>query len=63
MICCLQSKGTRISSRKQDDFVGFRSVRRLTREIATRAYQVQEIVKLEVGVLNTLAKKTRVGKL
>ena len=27
MICCLQSKGTRISSRKQDDFVGFRSIR------------------------------------
>ena len=30
MICCLQSKGTRISSRKQDDFVGFRSIRSST---------------------------------
>ena len=59
MICCLQSKGTRISLRKQDDFVGFRSIRSLTREIATRAYQEQEIVKLEVGVFNALAKKTR----
>ena len=29
MICCLLSKGTRISSRKQDDFVGFRSLRLL----------------------------------
>ena len=28
MICCLQSKGTRISSRKQDDFVGFVDDRR-----------------------------------
>ena len=30
LICCLQSKGTRISSRKQDDFVGFQSIRRST---------------------------------
>ena len=30
MIFCLQSKGTRISSRKQDDFVGFRSIRSST---------------------------------
>ena len=30
MICCLQSKGTRISSRIQDDFVGFRSIRSST---------------------------------
>ena len=30
MICCLQSKGTRISSRKQDDFIGFRSIRSST---------------------------------
>ena len=30
LICCLQSKGTRISSRKQDDFVGFRSIRSST---------------------------------
>ena len=29
----LQSKGTRISSRKQDDFVGFRSIRSLTRQV------------------------------
>ena len=28
--CCLQSKGTRISSRKQDEFVGFRSIRSST---------------------------------
>ena len=30
LICCLQSKGMRISSRKQDDFVGFRSLRSST---------------------------------
>ena len=30
MICCLQSKGTHISSRKQDDFVGLRSIRSST---------------------------------
>ena len=30
MIFCLQSKGTRISSRKQDDFVGIRSIRSST---------------------------------
>ena len=30
LICCLQSKGTRISSRKQDDFVGLRSIRSST---------------------------------
>ena len=30
LICCLQSKGTRMSSRKQDDFVGFRSIRSST---------------------------------
>ena len=33
MICCLQSKGPRISSRKQDDFVGFRSIRSSTRQV------------------------------
>ena len=27
LICCLQSKGTRISSRKQDDFVGCRKIK------------------------------------
>ena len=30
VISCLQSKGTRISSSKQDDFLGFRSIRSLT---------------------------------
>ena len=30
IVCCLPSKGTRISSRKQDDFVGFRSIRSST---------------------------------
>ena len=35
----------------------------LTREIAARAYQEQERVKLEVRVFNTLAKKNRVEKL
>ena len=30
LICCLQSKGTRMSSRKQDDFVCFRSLRSST---------------------------------
>ena len=30
LICCLQSKGTRISSRKQDDLVGCRSLRSST---------------------------------
>ena len=30
VICCLQSKGKRISSRKHDDFVGFRSIRSST---------------------------------
>ena len=30
LICCLQSKGTRTSSTKQDDFVGFRNIRSLT---------------------------------
>ena len=30
LICCLQSKGTRISLRKQDDFVGFWSIRSST---------------------------------
>ena len=30
VICCLQSKGKRISSRKQDDFVGFRSIKSST---------------------------------
>ena len=35
----------------------------LTREIAARAYQEQERVKLEVLVFNDLTKKTRVEKL
>lgn len=35
----------------------------LTREIAARAYQEQERMKLEVRVFNALAKKTRVEKL
>ena len=30
LICCLQSKGTRTSSTKPDDFVGFRNIRSLT---------------------------------
>ena len=30
IVCCLPSKGTRISSRKEDDFVGFRSNRSST---------------------------------
>ena len=34
----------------------------LTREIAARAYQEQDRVKLELRVFNALAKKTRVVK-
>ena len=30
LICCLQSKGTRTSSTKPDDFVGFQNIRSLT---------------------------------